>query len=221
MPRPPQNATTAWKICHRIVSGLLPLLGSLRIEGRENVPKTGGAVLSCNHPGGVDVVALGYASPRQIFYMAKQELFEFKPWFSALITSVGAFPIRRGEYDTQAIDHSIQLVRDGDVLGMFPEGTRNRGRPLRRPKSGAVRIAALAGAPLIPSSVIGIPALHKEWKNPLHRTPVVVRFGPPIYFTGDPEDSSAIQRQSVELMYAIARLLPPELRGKYDGDPPL
>ena len=97
MPWPPQDATTAWKICHTIVSGVLPFLGSLRIEGRENVPKTGGAILSCNHPGGVDVVVLGYAAPRQIYYMAKQELFEFRPWFSALISSVGAFPIRRGE----------------------------------------------------------------------------------------------------------------------------
>jgi len=217
MPWPPRNATTAWKICHTIVSGALPLLGSLHIEGRENVPKTGGAVLSCNHPGGVDVVALGYASPRQIFYMAKQELFEFQPWFSALLTSVGAFPIRRGTNDTVAIEHSIRLVQEGKVLGMFPEGTRNKGGPLGRPKSGAVRIAALTGAPLVPSAVIGIPALHKEWKNPLRRTPVTVRFGEPIHFTGDPEDSAAIQHQSVELMHAIARLLPPELRGRY-GD---
>ncbi|MCL4831925.1 MAG: 1-acyl-sn-glycerol-3-phosphate acyltransferase [Caldilineaceae bacterium] len=215
MPWPPKDSTTAWKICHSIVSGVMPLLGSMTIEGRENVPKTGGVVLSCNHPGGVDVVALGYASPRQIFYMAKQELFEFQPWFSALITSVGAFPIRRGENDTAAIEHSIQLVRDGKVLGMFPEGTRNKGGPLGRPKSGAVRIAALTGAPLVPSAVIGIPALHKEWKNPLRRTPVTVRFGEPIHYTGDPEDGAAIQRQSVELMYAIARLLPPEMRGRY------
>ena len=215
MPWPPKDSTTAWKICLTIVSGVIPLLGSLTIDGRENVPKTGGAVLSCNHPGGVDVVALGYASPRQIFYMAKQELFEFHPWFSALISSVGAFPIRRGEYDTAAIGHSLQLVRDGNVLGMFPEGTRNKGGPLGRAKSGAVRIAALTGTPLVPSAVIGIPALHKEWKNPLRRTPVAVRFGEPIHFTGDPDDAAAIQRQSLELKYAIARLLPPELRGRY------
>ena len=220
MPWPPQDSTTAWKICHSIVSGVMPLLGSLTMEGRENVPKTGGAILSCNHPGGVDVVVLGYASPRQIYYMAKQELFEFQPWFSSLITSVGAFPIRRGEYDTAAIEHSIQLVRDGKVLGMFPEGTRNKGGPLGRPKSGAVRIASQTGAPLVPCAVIGIPELHKEWKNPLRRTPLTVRFGEPIHFTGDPDDSAAIQRTSLELMHAIARLLPPELRGRY-GEGPL
>jgi len=217
MPWPPQDATTPWKICHLIVSGVLPLLASLRVDGRENVPTTGGAVLGCNHPGGLDVVALGYASPRQIYYMAKQELFEFQPWFSALITSVGAFPIRRGTNDTAAIEHSIRLVREGKVLGMFPEGTRNRGGPLGRPKSGAVRIAAQTGVPIIPSAVTGIPALHKEWKNPLRRTPLTVRFGPPIHFTDDPEDSAAIQRTSTAVMHAIARLLPPELRGPY-GD---
>jgi len=218
MPWPPQDSTTAWKICHSIVSGVMPLLGSLTIEGRENVPKTGGAVLSCNHPGGVDVVALGYASPRQIYYMAKQELFEFQPWFSALISSVGAFPIRRGEHDTAAIEHSLQLVREGKVLGMFPEGTRNKGGPLGRAKSGAVRIAALTGAPLVPSAVIGIPELHKEWKNPLRRSRVVVRFGEPIHYTGDPDDAAAVQHQNVELMYAIARLLPAEMRGRYGED---
>ncbi|MFZ1757321.1 MAG: lysophospholipid acyltransferase family protein, partial [Caldilineaceae bacterium] len=215
MPLPPRDATTAWKTCHIIVSLLMPLLGSITIEGRENVPVAGGVVLGCNHPGGVDVVALGYASPRQIYYMAKQELFEFRPWFSALITSVGAFPIRRGTNDTAAIEHSLRLVREGNVLGMFPEGTRNRGRPLGRPKSGAVRIAALTGAPLVPSAVIGIPDLHKEWKNPLRRTRVQVRFGPPIRFVGDPDDSAAIQHTSLQLMHAIARLLPPELRGIY------
>ena len=217
MPWPPKDSTTAWKICHLIVSGVMPLLGSIKIEGRENVPQSGGAVLSCNHPGGVDVVALGYASPRQIYYMAKQELFEFQPWFSALISSVGAFPIRRGVRDIAAIDHSLQLVREGQVLGMFPEGTRNKGGPLGRAKSGAVRIAALTGAPLVPSAVIGIPELHREWSNPLRRTPVIVRFGEPIHFIGDPDDAAAVQHQSVELMYAIARLLPPELRGRY-GD---
>lgn len=215
MPWPPRDATTPWKICHLIVSASRPFLCSLRIEGRENVPAQGGAVLACNHPGGLDVVALGYASPRQIYYMAKQELFQFQPWFSALISSVGAFPIRRGERDTAAIEHSIRLVREGKVLGMFPEGTRNRGGPLGRPKSGAVRIAAQTGVPLIPSAVIGIPALHKEWKNPLRRTPVSVCFGPPVHFQGDPNDPAAIQQTSLEVMHAIARMLPPELRGEF------
>ena len=218
MPLPPRDATVPWKICHLIVSGALPFLGSLRIEGRENVPATGGVVLACNHPGGVDVVALGYASPRQIYYMAKQELFQFQPWFSALITSVGAFPVRRGASDTGAIEHSLRLLREGRVLGMFPEGTRNRGGPLGRPKSGAVRLAALTGTPLVPSAVIGIPELHREWKNPLRRTRVIVRFGPPIHFTGAPDDSAAIQETSLEVMHAIARMLPPELRGSY-GEP--
>jgi len=218
MPWPPSDSTTAWKICLSIVSGLLPFLGSLTIEGRENVPKSGGAVLACNHPGGGDVVVLGYASPRQIFYMAKQELFEFQPWFSSLITSVGAFPIRRGTNDTAAIEHGLHLLREGKVLGMFPEGTRNKGGPLGRAKSGAVRLAAQTGVPLIPSAVIGVPALHKEWNNPLRRTHLIVRFGQPIHFTGDPDDSVAIQHTSTELMHAIARLLPSELRGRYGGD---
>ena len=86
---------------------------------------------------------------------------------------------------------------------------------MAEPKSGAVRIASQTGAPLVPSAVIGIPELHKEWKNPLRRTPLTVRFGEPIHFTGDPDDSAAIQHQSVELMHAIARLLPTELRGRY------
>lgn len=93
MPWPPQDATTPWKIIHLMVTGLLPFFATLRVDGQENVPATGGAVLACNHPGGWKAAALGnHSSPRQIYYMAKQELFEFQPWFSALDHLGGCIP---------------------------------------------------------------------------------------------------------------------------------
>lgn len=211
----PRDATLAWKITYVIMTLLRPFVCRLRVEGREHMPPTGGVVVACNHPGGMDVVFLGYASPRQIYYMAKQELFHIHPWFSALIRLAGAFPVRRGERDLWALEHSLALVQAGKVLGMFPEGTRNRGRPLGRPKPGTVRIAAQAGAPIVPAAVIGVPQFHREWRNPLRRTPVTVRFGPPIHFDGDAPDSAILQERMTLVMQAIARLLPEELRGPY------
>ncbi|RME57828.1 MAG: 1-acyl-sn-glycerol-3-phosphate acyltransferase [Caldilineae bacterium] len=216
MYRPPQDATFVWKVAHVILTVGWPFVCRLRIEGQEHMPRQGGVVVACNHPGGMDVVFLGYASPRQIYYMAKQELFQIHPAFSALIRLAGAFPVRRGERDLAAIQHSLELVRAGKVLGMFPEGTRNRGGPLGRPKPGAVRIAAQAGAPIVPAGVIGVPQFHREWRDLRRRTPVTVRFGPPLYFNGDTTDPVILHQRMMDVMYAIAALLPPELRGEYD-----
>ena len=209
----PSDASRTWKFFHILFSALHPPVCSLRVEGTERVPSTGGVVIACNHSGGVDVIFLSYASPRQIFYMAKQELFDVHPVVASLCYRCGAFPVNRGARDTAAIAYSVQLLREGRVLGMFPEGTRNRGRPLLRGKSGAVRVALEADVAVGPAAVLGVPDFYKNWYRPWKRPRLFVRFGEPMWFPAG--DMSYVSEYTSEVMYAIARMMPPELRGPY------
>jgi len=212
--RIPSDASRLWKFCHVALTALRPFFCSLKIEGVENIPRHGGIVLACNHPGGMDSFVLGFASPRQVYYMAKRELFNVHPVMSYLLHRIGAFPINRGARDTAAIEYSVDLLKQGCVLGMFPEGTRNRGKPMRRGKSGAVRIAIDAGVPVVPVAVLGIPHLHRNWYNPFKRTKLSVQFGQPVNFP--PGTMEEVQEYTTEIMLEVARMMPPELRGHYE-----
>ena len=131
----------------------------LRVEGLENVPATGVCVLASNHLSSFDPWPLGVPlwPRRQLRVMAKSELY----WFplSVVIRGAGAFPVRRGQRDTVAIETGVQLAREGNIVAMFPEGTRrHKGLVKRfeaRPHSGAARIALEADVPLIPAAVKG------------------------------------------------------------------
>ncbi len=211
--RIPKDAYPLWKFCFVALSLLRPLCGSLKVEGVEHLPLQGGVVLASNHPGGLDSFVLGLCSPRQVFYMAKRELFNIHPFLTYLLHRIGAFPINRGARDSAAIEHSVGLLKQGLVLGMFPEGTRNRGKPLRRGKTGAVRIAMDAGAPVVPVAIQGIPHLHKNLFNPFKRTKLSVQFGQPMRLPqGTLED---VQDNTTAVMVEIARMLPPDLHGHY------
>ena len=131
----------------------------LRVDGLENVPALGGCVLASNHLSSFDPWPLGVPlwPRRQLRVMAKSELY----WFplSVVIRGAGAFPVRRGQRDTVAIETGVQLAREGNIVAMFPEGTRrHKGLVKRfeaRPHSGAARIALEAEVPLIPAAVKG------------------------------------------------------------------
>jgi 1-acyl-sn-glycerol-3-phosphate acyltransferase len=130
----------------------------LRACGRENLP-AGGFVLAANHTSNFDPWPLGLPlfPRRQLHFMGKSEL--FVPPLGWFLRASGAFPVRRGEADRQAIRKAIELVRDGQVVVMFPEGTR-RAKGLRkkhhaRAHSGAARIALGADAPLVPAAIKG------------------------------------------------------------------
>jgi len=131
----------------------------LHARGRENLPADGGYVLACNHVSSFDPWPLGLPlwPRRQLRFMAKSELY----WFplNLVIDAAGAFPVRRGQHDVEAIETAVRLAREGEVIAMFPEGTRRtKGLVKRfeaRPRSGAARIALEAGVPLVPAAVRG------------------------------------------------------------------
>ena len=127
-------------------------------RGTENLPE-GGCVLACNHVSSFDPWPLGMPlwPKRGLRFMAKSELY----WFplSRVIDGAGAFPIKRGQRDTVAMERAIELAREGNVVAMFPEGTRRTKGLVKkfeaRPRTGAARIALEAGVPLVPAAVGG------------------------------------------------------------------
>jgi 1-acyl-sn-glycerol-3-phosphate acyltransferase len=130
----------------------------LQAVGVENVPE-GGVVLAANHTSNFDPWPLGFPlwPGRPLYFMGKAEL--FNPILGPVLRGAGAFPVRRGEHDVQAIETAISLCREGKVVAMFPEGTR-RSKGMRkkfsaRPRGGSARIALAAGVPLVPAAIKG------------------------------------------------------------------
>src|SRR3984893_268193 len=176
----------------------------LRARGKENLPN-GGFVLASNHVSSFDPWALGMPlwPKRFLRFMAKSEL--YWPPLKYVLNGAGAFPVRRGQRDVVAIDTAVQLARDGQVVAMFPEGTRRtKGLVKRfeaRPRSGAARIALDAGVPLVPAAVKGTDKLLRLGK-------LTVAYGSPV----DIDDlrgsdvAESAQEATERLMSRIAEL---------------
>ena len=212
---PPHDATWMWRVLCVVALMIKPFFLRLRIEGRERVPHQGGCVYAINHTAGPDYVIVGYTSPRQVFYMAKAEIFAFHPLLAGLVRSAGAFPVQRGKADTQAVDQAVKMVAAGSVVGMFPEGTRSRNGQLQRGKTGVARIAMKGGVPIVPVVVINSEPVLRDFKKLQARPQVTVRFGAPITPAGDADDPEAVRRLTSTIMLAMAEMLPADRRGYY------
>lgn len=212
--KPPRNAIWSYKAMHLFLSLMKPFFCQLTVEGRENIPAVGGCVLTCNHTMGPDFLVVGYLSPRQVYFMVKAELMETNRWLGRFLTYNGCFPVRRGDGDMEAVQHAVDLVRCGRVLGMFPEGTRSRSGKLQRGRSGAAFVAIQAQAPIIPVAVINSePILQRSnYLSLKSRVRVEARVGKPLSPPADVGDRRLLRRYTREIMAAIADLLPPALR---------
>jgi len=186
----------------------LPVLRAvyrLRVTGIEHLPTDGGFVLAANHTSNFDPWPLGMPlwPQRQLYFMAKVEL--FNPLLAPLLRGAGAFPVRRGERDVDAIRNAIRLCRDGKVVGMFPEGTR-RSKGLvkkfeHRPRTGSARIAIEAGVPLVPAAIRGTDRLARLAR-------LEVAYGPPVdrHDLEGLEPQAAAKAATERLMTAIYEL---------------
>jgi 1-acyl-sn-glycerol-3-phosphate acyltransferase len=124
------------------------------IVGAENIPKTGGIIIASNHLSLLDVPLLGFAIGREARFPAKPELFSH-PLLSRFLLALGGFPITRGEGDRKAISFSEQVLLQGGVLGIFPEGTRSRDGALHPFHRGVALLAMSAGVPIVPAAIQG------------------------------------------------------------------
>ena len=139
-----------------IVKVIIGLAFRAKVIGLENVPDKGGILLCSNHVKELDMFFIGYKLNRYVRYMSKEELFRV-PVVSQFITFMGAFPVKRGKGDVNAINKAINLLNNGDIVGMFPEGTRTKYKDRAKIKArpGAPMIALKAGVPILPVAVNG------------------------------------------------------------------
>ncbi|GAC41880.1 lysophospholipid acyltransferase family protein [Paenibacillus popilliae] len=145
------------------------LLFRLEASGIEHVPKDDGVVLCSNHISLLDPPAIGILLKRRIRFMAKAELFNI-PVFGAAIKALGAFPVKRNGVGKETIRTAFQLLQDGDIMGIFPEGTRTTDQSAAA-KKGAAMIALRSGAAVVPVAIIGSYKLFRKTR---------VVYGPPI-----------------------------------------
>lgn len=139
----------------RLIFGApLRLIFGIKRYHVKNMPKSGPVILCSNHRSNYDPVILGAALNRDLRFMAKSELFS-NPFLGALIKALGAFPVRRGKNDSDAMKKAVEILETKSVLTMFPEGTRNKdgGEPLRF-KSGAALLAYKTHAPVVPAAIV-------------------------------------------------------------------
>jgi 1-acyl-sn-glycerol-3-phosphate acyltransferase len=126
---------------------------AIRILGGEHIPASGPCVLASNHESILDPWFLGTATPRQVHYLTKAELFRY-PVLKQILEGLGCIPVRRGSDQGEAVDRGAEVLERGEVIGIFPQGTclPHRERPFRR---GAARLALAVGAPLVPVLLVG------------------------------------------------------------------
>jgi 1-acyl-sn-glycerol-3-phosphate acyltransferase len=201
-----------WRIGLATLGTALRVAFRLRYEGLHNIPRTGPALLACNHISVLDppIIALApSARGRTVRFLTAAEFFE-RPVIGWGLRRIRQIPVRRGEKDIAALEEVASLIRRGALAGIFPEGGVGDG-PLQRGRRGAARIALAAGVPVVPAAIWGTqerwPRTGFRITRPL-RMPVGAVFGAALGPEGDPRDADAVQRMTARIMAGIEECLP-------------
>jgi len=165
-----------YRFCWLLIRGFMVIFCRLKIIGVENVPKTGAMILASNHISAVDPPFLGSALNRQLFFMAKKELFS-NFILGPLIKRVNALPVDRSIFDRNALQRSLEILKNGDGLIMFPEGTRSKTGNLGKVKPGIGMLARSAVVPIVPAYIHNSKNIHKVL---ITGRRLVIGFGEPI-----------------------------------------
>lgn len=183
----------------------------MTLDGREHIPPRGPYIVVSNHVNWKDPPAIELLFRVPIRFMAKIEAFSLF-FLGGLLRGIGCFPVKRGESDRRAIVTCLQVLRAGNVLGFFPEGTRSRDGVLHRAHPGVAFLAAKSGAPILPVGVTGT----RQAK--LLRSDIHVRVGEPFRIADLELPAGASEQEIADgIMRRIAALLPAEMRGHYGG----
>jgi 1-acyl-sn-glycerol-3-phosphate acyltransferase len=167
----------------------------LRSSGAGYVPKKGAALIVSNHLSLIDPFVVAYAANRLVNFMGKEELFGL-PVLGFLIRKLGSFPVDRSRTDPAAMRTAMGVLKGGELLGMFPEGTRSTTGEMIEFRTGAARLAARMGVPMIPAAVFNTNKAMPPGKL-LRPARLVVRFGEPFELTElheNPKDPEALER---------------------------
>lgn len=167
--------TPLYAFAKALFGTVVGLTNGFQVEGMENLPKSGPAIIVANHVSMWDPIVLGTVFPRHVAFMSKKELFE-RPIVAMVLRGLGAFRVKRGQSDRDAIRQALDVLKSGGLVGIFVEGTRNRsGKGFLQPQPGAAMLALKSGAPIIPVALLNTSRILKKL-----RIPVIVRVGIPM-----------------------------------------
>lgn len=180
-----------------LCNGILYPIYQFEVIGKENFPTDGGVLLCSNHISNLDPPTVGIAAPRQVHFMAKEELFS-APVLGKILPHINAFPVKRGMSDREALRKGLSILKEGKVLGLFPEGTRSETGEIGKGLAGAGFFALRSKAQIVPCAVIG------PYK-PFKRLKVV--FGKPIEFDDYRKNKVSAEEATDIIMNEIGQLI--------------
>lgn len=186
-----------YNIARLICRIILAVFRRWEVYGRDKLPQSGGIIIVSNHASFWDPVIIGCTFQRKVSYMGKEELFKINPIFTWLIKQLQTFPIKRGQMDLSAVKFALNHLKSGNMIGLFPEGTRTKSGDIQEARNGAAMLAVKAGVPILPVGIIG----SKGWGK------VVVK-------VGDPIDMSAYSdvKVSKEVLHEVSQVFMREIR---------
>ena len=189
-----------WKWGRWVMGGPAALVSRLRVYGKERIPRTGGYVVAFNHFSWIDIPAYGWATTRPLYFLAKAEAHAV-PVAGAYLRLFGSFAVRRGESDREAVRRMREVVREGNLLGVFAEGTRQRSGVPGHVQPGAAMVALNEDVPVIPAAIHG----SQHWKLGNFK-PVSVVWGEPLRLEGLPSGSKGYREASALIQAELHRL---------------
>jgi 1-acyl-sn-glycerol-3-phosphate acyltransferase len=186
-----------YTVARGIVKLIMSCLYRIETKGLENIPKEGAVLLCANHIHNLDPPLVGITMKRPVVFMAKEELFKV-PILGKIVRKANAFPIKRGKADREAIRIGLKTLREGKVLGIFPEGTRSRTGELGKGLSGVGFFALRSDATVIPCAIIGPYKLFRKVK---------IIYGNPVNFNKLKDKNASIEEATELIMTHIKEIL--------------
>ena len=212
-----------------VVAPLARLIYRPIIEGRGNVPHHGGVIVASNHLSFIDSVVIPIVAPRPVVFLAKREYWQgpgvrgalVRAWFN----TIGSIPVERGTHGAAqaSLDAALQVLKDGQAFGIYPEGTRSRDGRLYRGRTGVGWLALTAQVPVVPAALIGTDKIQPVGARLPHIRRITVKFGEPLTFPPPSTGTTAAQARRAatdQIMAAIAALSQQESAGIYNESPP-
>ena len=189
-----------WTFGRPILGGPSAIATRLRSYGTERIPRSGGLVIAINHFHWIDIPCIGWACRRNIYFLAKVEAHRV-PGLGSLIRGFGTLAVRRGESDREAVRRMREVVRDGNVLGVFVEGTRQRSGVPGHVQPGAAMAAMQGDVPVICAAIHG----SQDWR-PVNFAPVSIAWSEPMRFDGLPRGAKGYREASAQIETELHRL---------------
>jgi len=217
--RPGEHAPLLYRTIHAVLPTILNALWRPWMEGRENIPEKGPAILAANHLSFLDSIFLPALLDRPVYYLGKSDY--FSGWQRLFFENVGVMPVARqgGDAGEASLRKGEEVLRAGRLLGIYPEGTRSPDGRLYRGKTGPARLAMRTGAPIIPIGLIGTDDVLPVGVKVPRLAKVGIRIGRPIdvatRYDGTDDDRFALRSATDELMYELMMLTGQEYVDEY------